>query len=117
MIFGLASMLRGATGLAGKRLPRALSLPPILDGLIGIAVGLFGLGNAARYTHAMTVHYAYLFVAGASYGVWLVLVGGLVVFVVGLCSPAETHAPLRRVPAAIAFVALLSVAATLLAPR
>jgi hypothetical protein len=114
---GFMMMLSGAIRLAERTLPRPLDLPPLIGGLIGVGVGLFGLGNANLYTKAMLHEHRYLFVAGTSYGIWFVLVGGTGILLVGLISREPGVIGTRIVLSATFATALIALGAFALTPK
>jgi hypothetical protein len=117
LIVGFFAMLSGALYLAQRQIPRVLDVPPIVLGLIGVGVGMFGLGNASSYTKAMLKGYPELFSAGASYGVWLVVIGGTLVLVAGVTDWARYSFESRPILAPVAAVVLVGLSAFALAPK
>lgn len=112
---GGASVLEGAWLLAGRRLPRALRLPGAFIGVVGVATGLYGLGEARWYTNQIVAAYPTIFYAGAAYGVWLVLAGG-----VGILAVSASQIPVSRRASfgfALTTVVVLVGCGLLLAPR
>jgi hypothetical protein len=123
IVFGAFAIVSGATRLAEKRLPKFLDVPSLVDGLVGAAVGLYGLAEATWYKHQLLVppgRFASaeaIFNATAGYGIWLVVVGGWLVLVTGIfATPVGTTLRQQAVIASIATLALAT-AAFLLAPE
>ena len=112
---GSLALFQGALLLARRRVPRVLRLPWTLLGVIGVATGLYGLGEARWYTKQLISTHGTIFFGGASYGAWLVLAGGIGVLVVGLL---QLRMPLRfsSVIAMLAGIAALG-GGLLVAPR
>jgi hypothetical protein len=75
VLFGVRALLRGTLRLAERRVPRMVEASPALDGLAGVAVGLYGLGELAWYVGQMTPRTWWI--VGAGPGIWLVLMGGV----------------------------------------
>jgi hypothetical protein len=123
IVFGALAIVSGATRLAEKPLPRFLDVPALVDGLVGVAVGLYGLAEATWYKHELLVppgRFAgaeAIFNATAGYGIWLVVVGGWLTLVSGIFStPVGTTLRQQAVIAATATL-VLAVTAFLLAPE
>lgn len=109
IMVGFAMMLSGAMRLAERSVPRHFDPSPLISGLIGVGVGLFGLANANVYTKAMLHDHRNLFVAGSSYGVWFVLIGGTAILLIGLVSrdPGAIRTPYALVAASTTLVIAL----------
>jgi hypothetical protein len=115
IVAGSVALLEGALLLAERRVPRVLRLPWTLLGLIGVATGLYGLGEARWYTKQLISRYGAIFFGGASYGTWLVLSGGIGVLLVGLL---QLRMPLRFSSAIATLTGIAAVSGGLfLAPR
>jgi hypothetical protein len=120
---GASAIVSGATRLAEKPLPRFLDVPPLADGVVGLAVGLYGLAEATWYKSQLLVppgrfpSAEAIFNATAGYGIWLVVVGGWLALVAGIFSASVGTSP--RQQAVIAAIATLALATTafLLAPE
>lgn len=123
MVFGAVAMLTGAMRLAERHLPSFLDVSPILDGIAGVAVGLYGLGEATWYKHQLLVppgrfpSARAIFNATAGYGIRLVVVGGWFVLVAGNFSRPVGSVLRQQVVIATAATLAIGVAAFLLAPE
>jgi hypothetical protein len=123
IIFGALAIMSGATRLAEKRLPSSLDLSPLVGGVAGVAVGLYGLAEATWYKNQIMVppgRFAGarpIFNATAGYGIWLVVVGGWFVLVSGIFSrPLGVTLRQQMVVASVATLAI-GTAAFFLAPE
>jgi hypothetical protein len=121
--FGVFAIVSGATRLAERHLPSFLDVSPLADGLVGVAVGLYGLAEATWYKHQIMVPPGRfpgakaIFNATAGYGIWLVVAGGWFVFVSGIFSrPLGRTLRQQAIIAVVATVAI-GTAAFLLAPE
>jgi hypothetical protein len=115
-VVGVLAAIGGATRLARKPLPRLLKWSPILLGLVGVLIGLYGLGSAARYARSAAQSYPGLFAGGVSYGVWLVVGGGTAVVLAGILSRGTHRNQLLPWLAVLVTIAVVSACAATLAP-
>jgi hypothetical protein len=123
IVFGAVAIVSGATRLAEKHLPSFLDLSPLVDGVAGVAVGLYGLAEATWYKHQIMVppgRFAGaqpIFNATAGYGIWLVVAGGWFVLLSGIFSrPVGVTLRQQMVVASVATLAI-GTAAFLMAPE
>jgi hypothetical protein len=123
IVLGALAIASGATRLAEKRLPSFLDLSPLVDGVAGVAVGLYGLAEATWYKHQIMVPPGRfpgaqpIFNATAGYGIWLVVVGGWFVLLSGIFSrPVGVTLRQQTVIASVATLAI-GTAAFLMAPE
>jgi hypothetical protein len=116
LAMGLVAMLIGSTRIAEKSFPRVIDAHPIVPGLFGVGFALYAAGEANWYTHQMTDAYPKLFTAGAGVGVWLLLAGGLIVFVAAVLSGHALGSRRNRLLAAVVASAAVLASSALLAP-
>jgi hypothetical protein len=123
IIFGVFAIVSGATRLAERHLPSFLDVSPLADGLVGIAVGLYGLAEATWYKHQLMVppgRFAgakAIFNATAGYGIWLVIFGAWFVLVSGIFSRPVGTTLRQQVVLASVTTLVIATAAVLLAPE
>lgn len=123
IVVGTVAIFSGSLRLAERELPSWLDLAPTVSGLVGVAVGLYGLAEATWYKHQLLVppgRFASarpIFNATAGYGIWLVVIGGWLVLVSGLLSRPVAMAPSRRAGVVIAATVTIAAVAVLLAPE
>jgi hypothetical protein len=123
VVVGACAILSGAMQLAERRLPSWLDVSPIVDGVVGVAVGLYGLAEATWYKHQLLVppgQFASakaIFNATAGYGIWLVVVGAWFVLVSGIFSRPVGGTLRQQAVIAAAVTLAIALAAVLLAPE
>jgi hypothetical protein len=123
IVFGALAIVSGATRLAERRLPRFLDVSPLADGLVGVAIGLYGLAEATWYKHQIMVppgRFAGaqpIFDATAGYGIWLVVAGGWLALVSGIFSRPVGVTLRHQVLVATVATLAFGTAAFLLAPE
>jgi hypothetical protein len=120
---GVVAILSGSLRLAERELPRWLDSAPIAAGVVGVAVGLYGLAEATWYKHQLLVppgRFASarpIFNATAGYGIWLVVIGGWLVLFSGIFSMPTTRTSRQQAVLATAITVTVAAAAVLLAPE